>query len=157
MAPPRFEMTFPYEYVSGMARLNQATWGVEIYLVNRGETEAMGRTSVIEALGALTNGIFENTERFNSGDQVVPPGHYGFSQFEPSGPHVEGGEYGLYWCRIVTTTRDLVPSVSFYRPSDDPAGSVPDFSFGPGDFAVFSPSSVPLRPIVGPAHGLADS
>jgi len=151
-------MTFPFEYVSGVARLNQATWGVEIYLVNRGRTEAIGRTSVIEALGAVTNGVFSNKERFSSGDQVVPPGKYAFSQFQPSGPRVPEGEYGLYWCRIVTTTRNLVPSVSFYRPSDDPAGTVPDFSFGPGDFAVFSPSSVPLAPIVAPPDpGRADA
>jgi hypothetical protein len=138
---------FPYEYVSGVARLNQSTWGVEIYLVNRGGTEAMGRASVIEALYGDADGVFPNTERFDSGDQVVPPGHYGFSQFEPSGP---SEIYGLYWCRIVTTSRDLVPSVSFYRPADDPAGTVPDFAFAPGDFEVFSPSSVPLRPIVLP-------
>jgi hypothetical protein len=138
---------FPYEYVSGVARLNQSTWGVEIYLVNRGGTEAVCQASVIEALGGDTDGIFANTERFNSGNQIVPPGHYAFSQFQPSARTT-----GLYWCRIVTTSRDLVPSVSFYRPSADPAGSVPDFAFAPGDFDVFSPSSVKLGPIVGPAQ-----
>ena len=132
---------FPYEFVSGVARLIQSNWGVEIYLVNRGGTEAMGRASIIEALNGDVDGIFGNTERFNSGDQIVPPGQYAFSQFQPT----VLDEYGLYWCRIVTTSRDLVPSVSFYRPP-----SVPDFAFAPGDFAVFSPSSVPLRPIVGP-------
>jgi hypothetical protein len=132
---------FPYEFVSGVARLIQSNWGVEIYLVNRGGTEAMGRASIIEALGGDVDGIFANIERFNSGDQIVPPGQYAFSQFQPT----VLDEYGLYWCRIVTTSRDLVPSVSFYRPP-----SVPDFAFAPGDFAVFSPSSVPLRPIVGP-------
>lgn len=145
MAEANF-LFFPYEYVSGVARLNKSTWGVEIYLVNRGGTEAMGRVSVIEALGANFDGIFANKERFNSGDLIVPQGHYAFSQFQPTAP----SNFGLYWCRIVTTSRDLVPSVSFYRPSDDPAGSVPDFAFAPGDFDVFSPSSVPLRPIVTP-------
>jgi len=139
---------FPYEYVSGVARLNRSTWGVEIYLVNRGGTEAMGRASVIEALGGNVNGIFANTERFNTGDLIVPPDQYAFSQFQPTATEV-----GLYWCRIVTTSRDLVPSVSFYRPTADPAGSVPDFTFAPGDFDVFSPSSVPLRPIFTPPLG----
>ena len=76
---------FPYEYVSGVARLNQDQWGIEIYLVNRGGEDAMGRASVIEADNANFDGVFTNTERYNSGDQVVPPGHYGFSQFEPEG------------------------------------------------------------------------
>jgi hypothetical protein len=136
---------YPYEYVSGVARLNSAAWGVEIYLVNRGGAEAMGRVSIIEALGGDTNGIFGNTERFNSGDQIVPAGKYAFMQFWAT-----PADFGLYWCRIVTTSRDLVPSVSFYRPSDGPAGSVPDFAFAPGDFDVFSPSSVlePLGPMV---------
>lgn len=133
---------FPYEYVSGVARLNQDQWGVEIYLVNRGGEDAMGRASVIEADNASFDGVFTNTERYNSGDQVVPPGHYGFSQFEPR------VEFGLYWCRVVTTSKDLVPSVSFYRPSSE--GMVPDFAFAPGDFAVFSPSSVRDLPIVVP-------
>jgi hypothetical protein len=134
-------LTFPYEYVSGVARLNRATWGVEIYLVNRGATEAMGRAYVIEALGATQNGIFGNKEKFNSGNQVVPRGDYAFISYQPSAL----ADFGLYWCRIVTTSRDLVPSVSFYRPTDDePAGTVPDFAFALGDFAVFSPSSVPL-------------
>jgi len=149
MAEPGFLM-FPYEYISGIARLNQSTWGVEVYLTNRGGTEAMGRASVIEALDATHDGIFENAERFNSGDQVVPPGHYSFSQFQPGALE----DFGLYWCHIVTTSRDLVPSASFYRPLEgQPGYSVPDFAFAPGDFAVFSPSSVPLRPVVGPAHG----
>jgi hypothetical protein len=144
MAEPSFLPLFPYEYVSGVARLNSEQWGVEIYLVNRGGEDAMGRASVIEAENGDVDGVFANTERYNSDDQFVPPGHYGFSQFEPR------VEFGLYWCRVVTTSRDLVPSVSFYRPSSDGAGSVPDFAFAPGDFAVFSPSSVPLRPIIGP-------
>jgi hypothetical protein len=139
-------LTFPYEYVSGVARLNKATWGVEIYLVNRGAVEAMGRAYVIEALGATQNGIYENKQKFNSGNQVVPAGEYAFIQYQPSAL----ADFGLYWCRIATTSRDLVPSVSFYRPTDDPAGSVPDFAFAPGDFAVFSPSSVR---IIGPASG----
>lgn len=138
MAEPGFLPKFPYEYVSGVARLNAASWGVEIYLVNRGDEDAMGRAYVIEAENGNVDGIFPNTERYNSGDQVVPPGHYGFSQFEPN-----DAETGLYWCRVVTTSRDLVPSVSFYRPP-----SVPDFAFAPGDFAVFSPSSVPLLPVI---------
>jgi hypothetical protein len=138
---------FPYEYVSGVARLNSGSWGVEIYLVNRGGTEAMCRVSIIEAVGGTSDGIFANIERFNSGDQIVPPGHYAFSQFQPNPT-----DFGLYWCRIVTTSRDLVPSASFYRPSDGPAGTVPDFAFAPGDFDVFSPSSVPLRPIIRPPN-----
>lgn len=144
VAELRFPILFPYEYVSGVARLNQDQWGVEIYLVNRGGEDAMGRASVIEADNGNFDGVFTNTERYNSGDQVVPPGHYGFSQFEPR------LDFGLYWCRVVTTSRDLVPSASFYRPSSEGVGSVPDFAFAPGDFAVFSPSSVPLLPIVVP-------
>jgi len=136
----RFAYTYPYEYVSGVARLNDARWGVEIYLVNRGSTEAMGKAFIIEATNGNFDGVFPDTERFDSGDQVVPPGHYAFSQFEDT-PFD-----GLYWCRIVTTSKDLVPSVSFYRPSDEPSGTVPDFAFAPGDFALFSPSSVPLLP-----------
>ena len=68
-----FRTFYPYEYVSGVARLNGPTWGVEIYLVNRGGTDAMGSASIIEALDGSTNGIFGNAERFNSGEQVVPP------------------------------------------------------------------------------------
>lgn len=105
----------------------------------------MGRASIIEATNGNFDGVFPDTERFNSSDQVVPPDSYGFSQFEDT-PFD-----GLYWCRIVTTSRDLVPSVSFYRPTSDGAGAVatvPDFAFAPGDFAMFSPSSVPLLPVV---------
>lgn len=138
---------FPYEFDSGVARLNQGNWGVEIYIVNRGATEALGRAYLIEVMGN-TDGVFEYIERFNSGDQIVPPGQSAFSQFQPN----LASELGLYWCRIVTTSKDLVPSVSFYRPSDDApgAGTVADFSYAPGDFAVFSPSSVPLLPIIAP-------
>jgi hypothetical protein len=140
-----FQLFFPYEYVSGVARLNSGDWGVEIYVVNRGWKEAMCRTLVIEALGATSNGVFTNALRFNSGDQIIPPGDYAFSQFSPNLTDI-----GLYWCRIATTSRDLVPSVSFYRPSGGPELSVPDFAFAPGDFDVFSPSHIPLPQIVQP-------
>jgi hypothetical protein len=139
---------FPYEFDSGVARLNQGDWGVEIYIVNRGATEALARAYVIQAVGGNSDGVSEYTERFNSGDQIVAPGQWAFSQFQPN----NDAELGLYWCRIVATSKDVVPSASFYRPSDDApgAGTVADFSYAPGDFAVFSPSSVPLLPIIAP-------
>jgi hypothetical protein len=141
-------MHFPYEYVSGVARLNASTWGVEVYLVNRGTSEAMGRVSIIEAMDATGDGVFPNEERFNSGDQFVPAGKYSFSQFQPEGPRNEQGEYGLYWGRIVTTSADLVPSMSFYRPSSGSEPSVVDFEYAPGDFAVFSPSNQTYSDII---------
>jgi hypothetical protein len=48
-----FAMHFPYEYVSGLGRIGAPLRGVEIYLVNRGETEAMGRACIYEGLGLL--------------------------------------------------------------------------------------------------------
>ena len=99
---------------------------------------------IVEALGGNVNGVTPYAVKFNSGNQVVPPGEWAFSQFEP-----ERG-LGLYWGRILTTSRDLVPSMSFYRPSNEPETTVPDFAYAPGDFAVFSPSSERLIEI-GPA------
>jgi hypothetical protein len=137
----RLRVLYPHEYISGVAR-NDSYWNAEIYLVNRGGTEAMFKVLIMKALDP----VYGNVEVFDSGHQIVPPGQYAFIQrrFTPA-------DFGLYWCWIPTTSRDLVPSASFYRPSDGPAGTVPDFTFAPGDFDVFSPSSLhqPLElPIV---------
>ncbi len=142
MPEQNFITHFPYEYVSGVGRM---TFGVETYLVNRGGSEALGRVLIVEAVGGDVPAVLPYAVRFDSGNQVVPPGEWAFSQFEGS----DGAEPGLYFGRFFATTKDLVPSMTFYRQSNEPTGTVPDFAYAPGDFAVFSPSFEPLweRPI----------
>jgi hypothetical protein len=56
----------------------------------------MGKVLIVEALGGNVNGVTPYAVKFNSGNQIVPPGEWAFSQFEP-----ERG-LGLYWGRIFT-------------------------------------------------------
>jgi|GEM_PF-3987047 hypothetical protein len=138
---------YPYEYVSGLARLEAPKWWVDIYMVNRGTTPAKCVVSVFEPGNPASGG--DIIESFRD-DITIPPGQIGIAFF---GDNEESIHPNFYWVRVATTSRDLVVSAAFYRgtkpvkeypnaaPTPEPVLSI---AFGPGDFAVFSPSS-PVR------------
>jgi hypothetical protein len=144
---PDFDV-YPYEYVSGVGRLENASWWVDIYMVNRGTTPAKSVVWVLEPGAPTTRDsleaqVGEITESFRD-DITVPPGQVGIAFF---GDEEERVAPNYYWVRVVTTSRDLVVSAAFYRRTkgvDETPNFVPAIAYGPADFAVFSPSS-PVR------------
>ncbi len=141
-------LTFPYEYVSSVGRLQNAQ-GAEIYIANRGSAQAWARALIIEA---PDTGVAPNKVRFNSGDQVVPGDSFCLIGWWPEPAEGEVG-LALYWARIFTTSEDLVPSMRFYGPDDSTGRMSIELDCAPGDFARFSPSNEPLLPVpVGSAH-----
>jgi len=133
---------FPYEYISNVGRLMNAQ-GAEIYLANRGDTEAWARAQILEAPDF---GVQPNEVRFNSGDQAVPANSFRLIGWWPEPVEGELG-LGLYWARIFTTSADLVPSMRFYGPEDLTGRTSVELDCAPGEFARFSPSNEPLRPM----------
>jgi len=139
---------YPYEYVSGVGRLENSRWWVDIYMVNRGATPAKSVVWVVEPSEPTTRDsrdaqVGEITESFRD-DITVPPGQVGIAFF---GDAEERVAPNYYWVRVVATSRDLVVSAAFYRRTkgvDENPDYVPAISYGPADFAVFSPSS-PVR------------
>ena len=136
---------FRHEYVSASVWMGPSTsgtdWSLTIWLANRGE--------VTESFQAQFVGRLPEAETFLTPEYQVEPlqtGGYGLGA--ETDPNVVAWE--LWWVRIFTTSLNLVPTMRFdVQGTQDPP--VPEFFFGPGDFAVFQlPTSVDPGPIVDP-------
>jgi hypothetical protein len=143
MAGPQYR----HEYVSAAVTMGPIVsgtpWALDIILANRGETTEYFRVQFLRG-GA----IFESIELDDLAIEPLRTGGWGF--VAETDPGITDWE--LWWVSIVTTSLNLVPTMRFYvdvDPGTPPP--VPEFFFGPGDFAVFAtrPSilSGPTNPV----------
>ena len=137
---------YRYEYDSGvgvMAELNFES-NTEIYIVNRGGDLGIARAFLYKAEQP------PNTLKFDSGVAVVPPGTFCLIEHGPRQNTAE--DLGLYWARILTTSRNLVLSMRVWRTQVETEPPISDVYFAPNDFAVFElhPNPPFVMPPIGP-------
>ena len=120
-----------YEYDSGVGSMFELDFesNTEIYVANRGSTLAVGRAFLYKAEEP------ENTLKFDSGVAVVPPGGFVLIQHGPRQNTEQ--DLGLYWARILTTTRNLVLSMRIWRTQVETEPPISDVYFAPNDFATY--------------------
>jgi hypothetical protein len=142
---------YAYEYVSATVQMFPiepgAVWELDIAMANRGTRTEAFRVYFIEAYSSLDPSV---TDEPLAGTEItVEPGTVGRIGL---GAEVEPGlvDYEVWWARIFTTSRNLVPTMQFHV-EDDP-NAPPEFFFGPGDFAVFKLAPPIEPPAVGPAR-----
>jgi hypothetical protein len=141
MAGPEYRHQYVSAAVSMGPIITGTEWALDIFLANRGETIEHLRVQILRG-GA----IFET---FQTDDVAVEPlrtGGWGFG-FETD-PGI--ADWELWWVSILTTSLNLVPTMRFHVENVDATPPpVPEFFFGPGDFAVFPVRVLPEPPIVG--------
>jgi hypothetical protein len=129
------EPVYLHEYVSAVVPMGPiftgTEWELDITLANRG--------GAVEYFQGQILGGGPNFEVINLGGGAIEPsrtGGWGFvSEVDPG---IEG--WDIWWFRISVTSLNLVPTMRFHIEGTPPSPPVPEFFFGPGDFAVF-----PLR------------
>jgi hypothetical protein len=123
------EVIYRHEYVSG-ARLLRDVIATYTYVVNRGDSDHSARVLVYKLREQLMWDSV-NASPIQGLGAVARPG-------EVWGPFMTPPlDFGIYWFRILVTSRELVPSVDFLaRDADSRTVSSVD-SLAPGDFSVF--------------------
>jgi hypothetical protein len=139
MAGPEYR----YEYVSASVAMGPiisgVEWSLDISMANRGETTEHFRVRFIRST--------EPFEILDGEDHAVDPlrtVRHGLGV--ESDPGIQ--YWDQWWVSILATSRNLVPTMRFHVDPTPPP--LPEFFFGPGDFAVF-PLRVFVEPPLGPA------
>jgi hypothetical protein len=116
-------------------------WSLDITLANRGETTEHFRVQFIRG-----DQIFETIPLADKAVDPLRTGRLGLGV--ETDPGIQAWE--VWWVSIVVTSRNLVPTMRFsvYGGPDTPP-PVPEFFFGPGDFAVFPLRVLPESPFAG--------
>jgi hypothetical protein len=120
-----------HEYVSASVEMYPITsgtvWELDITLANRGRATEFFKVQFVQA--------GDEEESFLTSDFSVAPGRTGgYGLGAETDPNVVAWEQ--WWARIFTTSLNLVPTMRFHV-EGNPDPPVPEFFFGPGDFAVF--------------------
>jgi hypothetical protein len=132
---------FRHEYVSAFVAMGPIAsgqvWELTVWIANRGETT---ESFQVQFLGRLPQSDPEFQSIWSPEVAVAPLQAQGSGlglETDPDFMAFEG-----WWARILTTSANLVPTLRFnVENTQNPP--VPEFFFGPGDFAVF-----PVRPIL---------
>lgn len=133
MESPEYLHEYVSAAVSTVANTTGANWNMDILLTNRGETTEHFRVQI------RGGGLDPNTIDFD--DFAVEPLRIGVRVTKANGP-----DWLIRWVSIVTSSLNLVPTMRFYVDVDQGiAPPLPEFFFGPGDFAIF-----PIRPLLEP-------
>lgn len=144
------EVSYRYEYVSGVVTVANYPIGVYAYVVNRGAAEHYARARLWGGPPNSNGQLVGDSE-----DSLVEPGR-GWVWVTDEIPDTAVMFADSYWVQILTTSPDLVPSASFrdtlagWRDVPEPtSGDKPPkvdqevdsnvvFAyFAPGDFSVF--------------------
>lgn len=130
-----------YEYDSGVGSMFQLNFesNTEIYVVNRGSAQAVGRAFLYKAEEPA------NTPKFDSGVAVVPGGGFVLIQHGPR-QNTEA-DLGLYWARILATSPNLVLSMRIWRTEAENEPPISDVYFAPNDFARYELPPAPHYPV----------
>ena len=134
MAEPEYQYAYVSAVVSMGPIVSGTEWSLDINVANCGSTAEHFRVQFVR--GGQDVGTIEGD------DHTVDPlrtGGYGL------GAETDPGfvAWELWWVRIFVTSRNLVPTMRFHVDPTPPP--VPEFFFGPGDFAVF-PVKAHLEP-----------
>ena len=121
---------YRHEYVSASVSMGPiitgAVWELTLWMTNRGYTTESFQVQLIRGVPSGES-ILSNPYAVDSLKAV------GYGLGAEADPGIIAWE--MWWARIFTTSLNLVPTLRFHV--EDSAPPVPQFFFGPGDFAVF--------------------
>ncbi len=126
MSAPQYR----HEYVSASVSMGPiitgAVWDLDLWVTNRGYTTEFFQVQLIRGQPTV-EAILSNPYAVDSLHSV------GYSLGAEADPGITSWQ--MWWARIFTTSLNLVPTLRFHV--ENPPFPIPQFFFGPGDFAVF--------------------